>query len=360
MAVTVLFARGYAISYLAFIVIFQLACCITISEARRDIPDNNLSYPILISKADGSKVGSGFLYKDQKFVYLVTARHVLFKHDSHVQLKEPLPPFQSLGIPYQVRHRFYYDRNTNELIYIGEMSSQEKDCLLAALPSTPAVRAAVQELYGKTRKLSLLYGTITILSWEMKNGSAIPCEVELDLEKLNLSESVYYSPTHDAAIVKYAKRDASGGSLFYRFIDGSKGIRGQTMAAAIEPTTVKRFNDVLEGNRIFMFGYPTSITRSPHLEISKPLLRKGIVAGKNPILNTIVLDCPSFYGNSGGLVLEREDKEDGKTYFLAIGLVSCLVPFEGSWFENSGYSIAVSMDVVEELIAKGGSTPKQK
>lgn len=109
-----MFPRGYAISCLAFIVYFQLSCCISISEARRDIPDNNLSYPILISGADGSKVGSGFLYKDQKFVYLVTARHVLFKHDSHVQLKKPLPPFQSLEIPHRIRHKFYYDRNTNE------------------------------------------------------------------------------------------------------------------------------------------------------------------------------------------------------------------------------------------------------
>jgi hypothetical protein len=63
---------------------------------------------------------------------------------------------------------------------------------------------------------------------------------------------------------------------------------------------IKYFKDVNVGNEVYAFGYPTSITSvNPWLNIKLPLLRKGIVAGKNELLNAII-------GNSGGLVMEGE------------------------------------------------------
>src|SRR5436190_19064223 len=69
--------------------------------------------------------------------------------------------------------------------------------------------------------------------------------------------------------------------------------------------TVKHFDEVLTGNDVFVFGYPTSLglksdpTRPPQFDPSLPPLRKGIVAGKNPRLHTLILDSPIYFGNSG-------------------------------------------------------------
>lgn len=89
------------------------------------------------------------------------------------------------------------------------------------------------------------------------------------------------------------------------------------------------------------------------LDIKLPLLRKGIIAGKNTVLKIIVLDSPVYQGNSGGLVLEVE-RECGQENYKAIGVITNLVPFtkdDSEKFQNSGYSVAVPMDSVLELIS---------
>jgi hypothetical protein len=80
------------------------------------------------------------------------------------------------------------------------------------------------------------------------------------------------------------------------------------------------------------------------------LLRKGIIAGKNDVLKAIILDCPIFYGNSGGLVIEVETMSLGNINYKAIGLITNFIPYNKIWLQNSGYSIVVPMDFVEELI----------
>jgi hypothetical protein len=113
----------------------------------------------------------------------------------------------------------------------------------------------------------------------------------------------------------------------------------------------KLLKDVVIGNSVFVFGYPTSITQTnPWLDIKLPLLRKGIIAAKNGGLSAIILDCPAFYGNSGGLVIQVEKTSLTQTTYNAIGLISNFVPYEVKWFQNSGYSVVVPMDFVEELI----------
>jgi hypothetical protein len=64
----------------------------------------------------------------------------------------------------------------------------------------------------------------------------------------------------------------------------------------------------------------------------------------------IILDCPAFFGNSGGLVIEVERTSLTETKYKAIGLITEFVLYEKNWFQNSGYSIVVPMDFVEELI----------
>ena len=75
----------------------------------------------------------------------------------------------------------------------------------------------------------------------------------------------------------------------------------------------------------------------------------------------IVLDVPLYKGNSGGPVLEVEQVSAFEVRFPVIGVVSQFIPYAEEWvnvkhgysniqISNSGYSVAIPMDSVLELI----------
>ena len=120
----------------------------------------------------------------------------------------------------------------------------------------------------------------------------------------------------------------------------------------------RRFNEAGISNRAILFAYPgISLGKNKQIDHRRPLLRQGMIAGKTED-RRIVLHCPSYFGNSGGLVIEIVE---GTGTAPGIGVLSEQVPFvEELWskqynvqtglrFENSGYSIAEPMDRVEEL-----------
>jgi len=66
-------------------------------------------------------------------------------------------------------------------------------------------------------------------------------------------------------------------------------------------------------------------------------MRKGIVAGKNLKRRALVLDCPSFQGNSGGPIIGKEAEGLTITHFSLLGvLIDEWVPFSESW-QNSRF-----------------------
>jgi hypothetical protein len=126
---------------------------------------------------------------------------------------------------------------------------------------------------------------------------------------------------------------------------------------------VLSFDQVLVGNEVIMFGYPTSLSLlpNPKIEFQRPLLRRGIVAGENIPARSIILDCASYQGDSGGPVVQAYQESPSERRFAVIGVISSFVPFADTWMnqhfgytnttlENSGYSIATPMDFVLELI----------
>ena len=130
------------------------------------------------------------------------------------------------------------------------------------------------------------------------------------------------------------------------------------------PDMIKKFPDVLIGNEIILFGFPTSlgIQDYPQIDYRRPLLRKGIVAGKNEENKTLILDCATHFGNSGGPVIEVEHNSVTETRFSIIGMVVEYIPVQASdtygakkkvrisRTENSGYSVVLPMDVILEMI----------
>lgn len=103
------------------------------------------------------------------------------------------------------------------------------------------------------------------------------------------------------------------------------------------------------GDDIYIIGYPKSLETAQHsnFNFNRPLARKGIISGKDYKHHTILIDCPSYGGNSGGPVLLKKDNE-----LKIIGLVSSYVPYIDYWINpvtkitnretsNSGLTIVI-------------------
>lgn len=254
----------------------------------RNIPENNLAYPVLVSMNNGSS-GSGFLLGTPDKLYLITAKHVIFE-------------------------------NT-------------------------ILRGDKMDLVCQTQDIN---------------------DDSVEKYRIDLSVCLVQShPTADIAAIELGTRKKIADKDAYT-LDFKKGIdiieKGKNPVVNVNASNTKLLNEVLVSNDVYLYGYPTSLglKGTPQFDYNKPLLRKGIVANTYPVQSTIILDCPVYFGNSGGPVVEVE--HTGNQYFhKVIGVITQFIPFVQEWYNpptgivnteflNSGYSVAVSMDKVFELI----------
>ena len=192
--------------------------------------------------------------------------------------------------------------------------------------------------------------------------------LQVDLAALSQAGQINPHPTADVAVVRIATLETKSpnkGSAFgiLQFLAGVT-IRSAVASGIVGlgTDTIKKYDEVLVANDVLLFGYPTSlgIQESPQLDPQRPLLRRGIVAGLNPNAKSIIIDCPSYPGNSGGPVVEV-DHTGFQTTIKVIGVVSQFVPFaersmnypiqyQNVNISNSGYTIVTPMDFVLELV----------
>jgi hypothetical protein len=259
----------------------------------RSIPENNLAYPALITLNNGSS-GSGFQLTVGDRNFLVTAKHVLFDSSNNLLAK-------------------------TARVYL--------------------------------QPINLLDPTFTILDY--------------NLELLHNRGNILYHNDKDVAVVFTGNNIPKNGDNSITtipldaivMIESSKS--GNVFATL---DSVRRLDDVLISNDVFVYGYPSSlgIKEGPQFNYYKPLLRKGIVANVYKELGTIILDCPVYPGNSGGPVVQVTQDEKGLQHSI-IGIVSQFIPYSEKWKNlsnnivhteifNSGYSVAVSIDYVLDLI----------
>ncbi|MGO8731864.1 MAG: trypsin-like peptidase domain-containing protein [Terriglobia bacterium] len=281
-----------------FLLAISIIAGLHVAYGQAALPSDNLSYPVLITLGNGA-TGSGFFLGNEKAVYLVTAKHVLFN-----------PTTGGLLDPR------------------AELISYSKD---------PA---------DSTR-----------------NSFAV------DLTVLAGDRDIRPHPSEDVVVVRVgvisASNPQSSGSPSVSLVPGvmitERARLGITWGDL--NSGVKTFDQVIVGNDVVLFGYPTSLAlqQLPQLDVHHPLLRKGIVAGTNPATRTLILDCPAYFGNSGGPVVEV-DHEGFQTTYKVIGVMNMYVPFvdTGHAFQmasNSGYSIATPMDFVLELVRQFSPNP---
>lgn len=259
----------------------------------RNIPEDNLAYPVLIILSSGHS-GSGFQLNSGTHIYLVTAKHVLFDNNGQIKADNAEIICQTRSI----------DDDTTTVFNINfNILNQSNNIFVHAHKDVAA----------------FTIGTIT----ENKDGMGYTT---------NLITGVTVKQTGKSEIVSVAKN------------------------------TVIHLKDALVSNDIFLYGYPSSLglKQSPQFDYSKPLLRKGIIASVNRTQGTIILDCPVYYGNSGGPVVQVTNDKVGIKHSV-VGVVSQFIPYTENWvnqsnnivhteMSNSGYSVAVAMDYVFEML----------
>jgi len=278
-----------------------LVLCPAGALAQRAVPEDHIRYPVLVTLENGY-VASGFYVNNEAGeAFFVTARHILFEKN-----------------------------------------------------------AAGQDV-PKAKKLLLL-------SYPRETDLDHPIYLELQLDVLFEKGFAMVHATQDVAAIHIGGVTQTGAARSLELVEGvtqkvAEGESGNGTLLGASPNVIKRYADVTIGNDVFIFGYPVSlgIENYPQLDYLRPLLRRGSVAGKNDEKMTIILDCPTVYGNSGGPVIEVDETSLTQTNYWVIGLVSEFIPFQDKWYgvdaprpfrgiENSGYSVVIPMDTVLDLI----------
>jgi hypothetical protein len=227
--------------------------------------------------------------------------------------------------------------NTDDATYLVTATH-----VLYTLPTTPNVP---RQLYSPMFEL---------LSYSRDPADLVPNRIAVDTNLLGAANIIRH-PAVDVTVVRLFRRPTPntaqtlpGVTLVQMSVAGLLGTSRDTIA---------RLNEVLVGNDVYLFGYPSSLALGPVPQIDprRPLLRKGIVAGINNATHSIILDCPAYPGNSGGPVIEADQVDLVRRHFRIIGVVDQYVPYAdgGRTFSinaNSGYSVIIPMDFVLELV----------
>jgi hypothetical protein len=209
----------------------------------------------------------------------------------------------------------------------------------------------------KLPSLVLLATNATITAWSTQTN--IPLQMTINLAGSFATGNLRGHSSRDVTAVFIGFFDTNG--FHSSFFVEKKGMATCQLVTADNET--KLFQEIPVGDEIYTFGYPSSIglQAAPQIDQSRPLVRRGIVASKDPNRRILVLDSPVFKGNSGGPIVERNQTSIEKYEYKVIGIAIEFIPFEERWINNqfgywnttisnSGYSIAEPMDSIFEVL----------
>jgi hypothetical protein len=243
-------------------VALALIICAPLGLAQREIPDDNLAYPVLISQtdcADGvvSIQGTGFFINTESSAYLVTARHVLFNESP-----KPLP-----SQPNQPRPRTLWCKKAESHSFSRKPEEAQLNRFsidLEMLNNAGMVKAHA------THDVAVV--KIGVIATAAVPASAVP------------------TATTPPVVVTTAPKQMTAVAGVILIQKSPSGMLGADL------DTLVKFEQVLTANDIYVLGYPESIglQQAPQVDYTTPLLRKGIIAGTNSANKTIVLDCMTF------------------------------------------------------------------
>ncbi len=120
--------------------------------------------------------------------------------------------------------------------------------------------------------------------------------------------SLFVDSLNDICVLKLGKFEESSASEYpaIKYYSGiyrlSPGVNYEQYYFD-EKNIVKRDNLFLVED-VIVVGFPGSIglKQSPQFDYEKPLLKRGAIASISNNFNTFIIDCPVYFGNSGGPV----------------------------------------------------------
>lgn len=201
------------------------------------------------------------------------------------------------------------------------------------------------------QKLSLYSDTVLFISYKKNSQRDNRDSFKVSLSSAYKNGMLKYDIVNDVAVVKFAVTN-SRAINYLPFV--SKITLTSTYLKPFETHQVKRIADLETMTDVYTIGYPRSLSLNINFDYNQPLIRHGILAGVDIVKNRIIADCPTYQGNSGGMVFEL-NKFSGEIFL--IGLVSQFVPFEERWKNeaygyyntnvyNSGYTVVAPIDAV--------------
>ena len=186
----------------------------------------------------------------------------------------------------------------------------------------------------------------------------------LEVNFLGLFKKGYlkFSTSSDILVCKIGEIDTVGYTKTIYDSDNVMKLNPTSRIKGYSKVNVATFDESILGNDIFIFGYPKTLglQGNSQYDFNRPILRKGVIAGKYMDNKTIVIDCASFGGNSGGPVVETLRK-GFDTEAKLIGIVVSFIPLAEVWINpryniknvelvNSGYSVIEPIEKIYDLI----------
>ncbi|MEC5127214.1 serine protease [Verrucomicrobiales bacterium BCK34] len=205
-------------------------------------------------------------------------------------------------------------------------------------------------------------GEITVYAQTSNHGFPDRLKLILDPGVLHENGHVLVHRGRDVVAIRIGKMKGEGDFAPLVYHEGVALSQKGTLTAVAEVNTVS-FQDIGVTNRVYVMGYPVSVgvASAKQLDHRTPLVRTGIVAGKNLQDGVVILDCQVDGGNSGGPVIQMSEDSKGMRHYHVIGMVSEFVPSAEEWISqsrgqvavnisNSGYSVVEPMDSIWQLI----------
>ena len=187
--------------------------------------------------------------------------------------------------------------------------------------------------------------------------------LSLDLKILSGKGLLKHHPSRDIAAIPIATFNQT--TNFERSGILSPGVEWRSNSKVVPWSAnevCKKFSNVLCGDDAYILGYPVSLfvrNRYEDIDLSEPLVRKGIVSQKNQKSGRLIVDSAVYHGNSGGPAL-TSDQTPGAPNLRLAGVVIKYVPVvtdvdpgigvTNSAFVNSGYGVVEPIDYALELI----------
>jgi hypothetical protein len=247
-----------------FVLLYWTVLFPAVALAQRDIPDDNLAYPVLV-EVIGSNLASGFFLNTANVTYLVTAKHVLFDPVTG-NLRAPKADLLSYPRNPKEKGRNLFSVNLETISRSGAIKSHPKE-------DVAVVRLGTDK--GNT------------------TGDKSGRRELLLLNEITATESA------------------------------ESGIVGVSLENVKKFDHVLIANNVI----VFGYPTSLGLENVPQLNPIRPLLCRGIVAGMDPDRKSLVIDCSVYPGDSGGPVLQIT-QEWPKMRFAVIGVVAQFVPFD--------------------------------